>query len=104
MSIRNLILLLTPALLFGQPTSNVVSVTASSGSTQHPDQAVFGITVSSGIDKNLSDIVGALSGSGITAASLTSVNSVPIVNPLALPPQTAPKVNWNFQLTAPLAK
>jgi uncharacterized protein YggE len=104
MSIRNLILLLTPALLLGQPTSNVVSVTASSSSTQQPDQVVFGVTVSSGIDKNLNDIVGALSGSGIVAANLTSVNSVPIVNPLALPPQTAPTVNWNFQLTAPLAK
>jgi uncharacterized protein YggE len=82
----------------------VVSVTASSSSTQQPDQVVFGVTVSSGIDKNLSDIVGALSGSGIAAANLTSVNSVQIVNPLALPPQTAPKVNWNFQLTAPLEK
>jgi hypothetical protein len=75
MHIRNLIFLLAPALLFGQLSTNTVSVTASSSSTQQPDQAVFSVTVSSGIDKNLSDILSALSGSGISGANLVSVAS-----------------------------
>jgi hypothetical protein len=59
MHIRNAVFLIAPALLFGQPTSNVVSVTVSNPSNAQPDQAVFILTVNSGIDKNLSDIVGA---------------------------------------------
>jgi uncharacterized protein YggE len=104
MHIRYFALLLTPALLFGQLSTNTVSATASASFNQQPDQAVFSVTVSSGIDKNLSDIVGAISGLGITAANLTSVNSSPILNPLTLQPQQQPPINWYFQLTVPLAK
>jgi uncharacterized protein YggE len=104
MHIRYVALLLTPALLFGQLSTNTVSATASASSTQQPDQAVFSVTVSSGIDKNLSDILGALAGSGITGANLQYVNSSPIGLSQFPQPQQQPPVTWNFQQTMPLAK
>ncbi len=64
-------LTLIPALAWAQLSPNTVTVTASSGSSAQPDQALFSISVGAGIDKGLDDIVKALAGSGITAANLT---------------------------------
>jgi uncharacterized protein YggE len=106
MRLFNLTFFLAPTLLFGQLSNNTVSATASASPTQQPDQAVFSITVGSGIDKNLSDIVGALSGSGITAANLQSLSSSLALTTIASPGNgiPAPTVQWYLQLTVPSAK
>ncbi|HKE25258.1 MAG TPA: hypothetical protein VKB88_23025, partial [Bryobacteraceae bacterium] len=59
MSIRTFALAITlaPGLLVGQLNSNTVTVTASQNSISQPDQAIFDVTVSSGPDKSLDDIV-----------------------------------------------
>src|SRR5215472_13960210 len=99
MRLFNLTFFLAPTLLFGQLSNNTVSATASASPTQQPDQAVFSITAGSGIDKNLSDIVGALSGSGITAANLQSLSSSLALSTITYPGNgiPAPIVQWYFQ-------
>jgi len=103
MGICKIGLILFPALLFGQLSNNTVTVTASRGSNPQPDQLIFGVTVSSGIDKSLDDIVGAVAGSGITAANLAQVGDQSgSYQPGPLPPQ--PMLAWTFQLIVPFAK
>jgi uncharacterized protein YggE len=94
-------LTLIPALAWAQLSPNTVTVTASSGFTAQPDQALFSISVGAGIDKGLDDIVKALAGSGITAANLAGIS-----NQFSTIPATTgvPVLNtWTFQLAVPLA-
>jgi hypothetical protein len=51
-------------------------VTASQSATAQPDEAVFAVTVTAGIDKSLNNIVAAVSGIGITAANLVQIGLV----------------------------
>jgi len=100
-------LILAPVLslsvAFGQVDSNSITVTASRGpSSGQPDQAVFGVVVTSGVDTSLDDVIALLQGTGISAANLQSLNEYPISNGSS--GQATEALNWRFSLTAPLAK
>lgn len=91
-------LVLAPALSFGQLGSGTLTVTSSQSSNASPDQALFGISVESGIDRSLDDILAALAGAGISAADLSG---------LSLQSGTGARtatLDWAFQLTAPLSR
>src|SRR5690349_8203344 len=102
------LLLLLPAWGFAQILGTSVTVTASQTAAPQPDQAVFNISVASGIDKNFGDIVSALQGSGLTAADFVSLYSTTaftiseVGSQLAPVPQ--PQLDWAFRLTVPLSK
>jgi uncharacterized protein YggE len=86
------ILLLRAAPAFGQIESHTVTISATRSVVIEPDQIVLQLTVSSNPSATLDQIVGALSGLGITDANLTGTyNSNP------------PTLTWNFSFTAPLA-
>jgi len=86
------ILLLVTAPAFGQLESHTVSISASRSINLQPDQVLFGLSVSSSVTANLDQVVGALSGLGITSASL---NNTFYPTPTTL--------SWNFSFTAPLS-
>ena len=71
-----LLILSVPA-AFGQLDSNSVTVSATRSMTQQPDQVLFGVTVQSGLNTSLDDVVAALQGSGITAANFSAVGTLP---------------------------
>ena len=97
-----LALLVLSARMFGQVSANSVTVTASRSATVQPDEVYFAVFVSSGADKNLDDIVGALKGTGITAANFVRLTSLfQPVGPTAPPHQS---LQWTFQILVPLAK
>ena len=93
---------LSLSLAFGQIGSNSITVTASSnnGSSQ-PDQAVFSVQVTTGLDSSLDDVIAVLQGSGISAANFQGLNS--FLNYIG-PAQPTQTLSWSFQLTTPLAK
>jgi hypothetical protein len=99
-----LLILSTPA-AFAQLDSNSVTVSATRSLAQQPDQVLFGVTVQSGLNTSLDDVVAALQGSGITAANFSAV-TVPFVGNLIppQPPTVTPMLQWTFALPAPLAK
>jgi uncharacterized protein YggE len=100
---RAMFFLLVPvAPLLAQLANNTVTVTASQSSAAQPDEAVFSVTVTAGIDKSLDDIVAAISGLGITTANLVNVSSAFVYVGPAPPP--GPELQWFFQLAVPLAK
>src|SRR5277367_958329 len=68
-------LLMTSSLLFGQLDSNSVTVSANQNTNLQPDQVVFGIYVTSGINSSLDDVLAALKTSGITIANFSGVSS-----------------------------
>lgn len=102
---RNSIFIFVPLLacslaLFGQVESNSITVSASQNASLQPDQAVFSVTVQSGVNTGLDDVLAALQGSGITAANLSSVSSNNIVSPFNISNQ--PLLQWAFSLITPL--
>lgn len=102
---RCVIIAILPVLVYGQVTNNSVTVTASQSITAQPDQAIFSVVVSSGFDKNLSDIVGAVQSAGVTAANFTGLNIAQgVLLNGALPPNPQTAVQWDFQLLVPIAK
>src|ERR1039457_2549508 len=66
-------LVMSASLAFGQIDSNAVTVTASRNANLQPDQVLFGVGVTSGLNVSLDDVVAALAGSGITVANFSSV-------------------------------
>ena len=92
------------SLAFGQLDSNSITVTASRSTTTgvQPDQAVFTVQVSSGLDASLDDVIAALQGSGVTASNFFALNSF-VLYP-ASPAQQAPLLAWTFRYATPLAK
>jgi hypothetical protein len=109
MSLRRVLifLLIQAAALLAQISNNTVTVTASLSSTAQPDEAVFSVVVSSGTDKSLDDVVSAISGLGITAANLVTVNTAgaSVFNTIGAPPPPGllgPQ--WIFQLVVPFSK
>jgi uncharacterized protein YggE len=90
---------------FAQLDSNSITVSASSNTNLQPDQVVFAVSVQSGINTGLDDIVTALQGSGITAANFSGVNTQgqTIATLGTMPPMPAPTLSWSFTLPAPLA-
>ena len=93
---------------FAQLDSNSVIVSATRSMTQQPDQVLFGVTVQSGLNTSLDDVVTALQGSGITAANLSAVSTAPAYVLVGTggpqPPTVTPMLQWTFALPAPLAK
>lgn len=81
-----------------------MTVTASNSATLQPDQVVFSIQVTSGINASLNDIVSALQGIGITTANFTGIIPEVLSSIVIGLPAPAPTETWNFTLAAPLAK
>jgi len=96
------LLLITAAPLLAQIVNNTVTVTASQTSTAQPDEAVFSVTVGSGVDKSLDDAVAAVSSLGITAANLLQIGPGPYV--LVSGRLGTPALQWVFQLVVPFSK
>jgi uncharacterized protein YggE len=92
--------LLFCSIAFGQVESNSITVSASQNASLQPDQAVFSVSVQSGVNTGLDDVLAALQGSGITAANLTSVSSNSFVISFNLSNQ--PMLQWTFSLTTSL--
>jgi uncharacterized protein YggE len=84
--------------------SNSITVSASTNATLQPDQVLFAVSVGSGINTSLDDVLAALQGSGITAANLSGVStqSQAIATLGTIPPTLAPTLTWSFTLPAPL--
>jgi hypothetical protein len=110
---RSLILVcaISASLGYGQIDSNAVTVTASRNASLQPDTVLFGVTVTSGFNTGLDDVIAALAGSGITAANFSSLSSpqvIPGFSPgtgiITLPPSPQPMLQWNFTLPVPLSK
>jgi len=85
------------SLAFGQTEPNSITVSASQNVSLQPDQAVFAVTVQSGLNTSLDDVLAALQGSGITAANLSGVSTQCATNPCS-----PPALQWAFSLTGPL--
>lgn len=102
---RCLVIGFIPLLVHSQATNNSITVTATQTTSAQPDQAIFGIVVNSGFDKNLSDIVGAVQSAGITAANFVGFGpgQFVLVNPFP-PPGVQPQLQWNFRLIVPISK
>lgn len=103
-----LLLLLLCAAAFAQSTSNSITVSASNTTTLQPDQVLFSITVTSGLNTGLDDVLAALQGSGITMANFSSVSTVGQItsvlgNSGGLPSTLAPTLGWTFTLPVPFA-
>ena len=96
-----LLILSVPA-AFGQLDSNSVTVTAGRSLAQQPDQVLFGITVQSGFNTSLDEVVAALHGSGITAANFAGMSTGP--NPILSASPVVQSLQWVFSLPVPLAK
>ncbi len=94
-----LLLLLLPALAFGQATPNSITITAVRNSDLKPDQVVFEIDVATPIASTRDDAVAALDGTNITIANFTGVRTNQIYNGNQLQTQLV----WTFGLTADLA-
>jgi hypothetical protein len=103
--ILSLLLVLSASLAFGQIDSNAVTVTASRNANLQADTVLFGVTITSGVNVGLDDVVAALAGSGVTTANLSSVSSpqfIVALSPVTQPPP--PILQWTFALPVPLAK
>jgi len=87
--------------LFAQLDSNTVTVTASASTTVQPDQVVFSITVGSGLNTSLDDVLAALKTSGITIANFSGVSSYAL-QLVGNAPQ--PPLQWSFSLAVPFAQ
>src|ERR1700682_1639233 len=58
---------LSVSLAYGQLDSNSITITASRNTAVEPDQVVFSVGVSAGLNSSLDDVLAALAGSGITS-------------------------------------
>ncbi len=88
-----------------QTDSNSLTVVASryTSAQAQPDQAQFNVSVSSGLNASLDDVLGALQGTGITAANLSYVNSSGYYLS-SNPTDQVPILQWSFTLAVPVAK
>ncbi len=94
------------SLAFGQIGSDSITVSASDNTSLQPDQAVYGITVQSGVNTGLDDVLAALQGSGITIANFSGVTTLGqvILSALGSVPPTSPlTLAWTFSLPVPLS-
>jgi hypothetical protein len=94
-----LLLVVCAGLATAQVTPNSVTVTANRNTNLQPDQAVFGVNVTTPVDATRDDVIAALQGSGITLSNFTSVQSLQV--PSGRVTNTA--LQWSFALPAPLA-
>lgn len=101
------VLLASASLVFAQTDSNSITVVASRNTNSQVDQAVFSVSVLSGLNASLDDVLGALQGSGVTAANFTGVNSpsaLSFAGIAPVPAVPAPSLQWSFTLSVPLSK
>jgi hypothetical protein len=85
------LILLAAAPVFAQLDSHTLAISATRSITPPADQVVFGLSVNAAANTTLDQVVGALSGLGITEANLNGIsNSGPL--------------QWGFTLVAPLSK
>jgi len=92
------IFIMAGSLCFGQLDSNSVTVSVSQTSTPQPDEGIIQITVNSGYGSSLNDIVAALQGVGVTAASFNGLSSGYALN------GTSQVLQWSFQIEVPLTQ
>ncbi len=93
------LLLFFCSIAFGQLTSNAITVSASNNPSLQPDEAIFSITVQSNLTTSLQNVLTALPGAGITAANLSSVNTVQV---FASGSSSVLDLEWTFTLPVPL--
>lgn len=86
------ILLLSAIPVFAQLPSQTVTIIATRSIAVAPDQALLSLTVTSRPETNLDQIVGALSGLGITPLNLSGVDQ-----------SSSTLLQWNFNLAVPLS-
>jgi hypothetical protein len=86
---------------FGQLSSYSITITASRSTVLQPDQAVFGISVTSSLNTGLDQVVTALQGSGITSANLSSVLTEQQYNGS---PVSSTVLMWSFTLAVPISQ
>lgn len=98
----SVVAVLASLLAFGQLDSNSVTVTASRTLTSQADQVQFKITVDTGFDQSLTDVLVLVGGLGITAANLYSVGTAQV--PIFEGRDVAPALEWAFILTAPVSR
>jgi uncharacterized protein YggE len=89
-----LIFFLSVGFLPAQSSTNTITVTVSQNASSQPDEALFNLTVASGVNQGLNDVVSALTGVGITSSDLTG---------LGYSPTPSPRLQWQFQLAVPLS-
>lgn len=88
------IFFLSVGFLSAQLSTNTATVTVSQNISSQPDEAVFSLTLTSGVNQGRYDVVGALASVGITSANLTG---------LGYSPAPSPQLQWQFQLAVPLS-
>jgi uncharacterized protein YggE len=89
--------------MFGQPEP-VITITATRANNIQPDQVLIGLNVQSPTTAGLDDIIGALTGSGVSGASFTGVSTTTIYSVSGGVQTPQNQLVWSFTLTAPLAK
>ena len=87
------LILASGSVLFGQLESNSITITASRSVYLQPDEIVFGVSVNSGPDSTLDEIVAALDSLGITADNFRYVS-----------PFESFGLQWNFNLPSPFSR
>lgn len=90
-----------PACLLGQVSQNSVTVTASRNTNLQPDQVVFNVMVTSGLDATRDTVVAALQGAGITLANFSSVTTIQQYSPAKGAALVA--LGWSFTLPVALS-
>src|SRR5947209_2930273 len=98
--------LLSAAVAYAQLDPNTITVTASKNPTLTPDQLLFSVSVSSGLNATLDDVLAALAGSGITQSNFSGVSTALTCfstgTGASITP--APTVDWTFRLPVAFAK
>ncbi len=95
---------------FAQLDSNSVTVTASRNAAVQADAANFSVSVVSGANVSLTDVLAALQGSPLTAANFTGIGggggfSGLILSPFPITgPPIQPQIQWSFTLIVPISK
>ena len=93
--LQRMLLLLLPAVAFGQLTPNSVTVSANRNANLTPDQVILGVDLTGPTSTTRDDAVAALDGTGITAANYSSVRTSQTYS--GSQPQTV--IVWSFSLT-----
>src|SRR5207244_348928 len=81
-----------------------LTITASRSITLQPDQAVFGMYVTSPLNTDLNDVLGALAESGITADNFSNLSSSRTSTGNGNNPQYVETLNWRFILNVPFSR
>lgn len=92
------------SLAFGQSGSGSLIVTVSRPISVQPDENVFSVSLVSGLDAGLDDVLTALATSGVTTSNLSSVNSTTIFVTSGQRTQPVTMLQWTFTLPVPISK